>query len=320
LPEASVRAIRATLMAIADDARVPPISPDRATAVRDRLMADVRARRRRVAPRGRTIAWALAFSALGGVAVAAPGAAERLRAWAQPVVDAIVEVASSAATPSAGRRAELAARAEVRGEDAAAEAPPSAGTDAAAASPREPEPAPSEPAPSEPAIAERAPADAPAPASARRGDRRPRADEPRTPEGVALDDVDALRPETEAEASFREGWAAFSRGDHAGAAERLARAIALDPAAPLAEDAAYTRAVALARAARPDDAIAAFERYLSVYPVGARRDEARVALGELLVDAGRHDDARGPLEAARGSALEPVRRRAERALERLARP
>lgn len=326
MSEDAVRAIRATLVAIADDAKVDPMSPARAAAVRARLMADVRARRDRGAPRGRTIAWALAFSALGGVAVAAPGAAEQLRAWARPVVEAIVEATSG--TPSragAGRPAERAALGASESVALEPEAP-----EAAVEAPRED--APIDEAPQgtpaevvEAPMAEEAPRASPEPA-ARRVSIEPAAPRARRADGVAIprpessDHDDPLRAETEAEATFRAGWAAFARGAYDDAAERLARAIALDPTAPLAEDAAYTRAVAFARAARRDDAIAAFGAYLGAHPSGARVDEARVALGELLVEGGHVDEARPHLEAAQGSALEPVRRRAARALERLARP
>ena len=85
------------------------------------------------------------------------------------------------------------------------------------------------------------------------------------------------------ELAYDAAWSALRAGELAHAAIGFARARELAPDGPLADDAAYWRAVALARAHQRDEAIAAFRTVID----GARSVHAGAAsamLGWLLLD------------------------------------
>ncbi len=84
--------------------------------------------------------------------------------------------------------------------------------------------------------------------------------------------------------AYDDAWTALrgQRFHDAGAA--FARALALAPEGPLADDARYWHAVALAREPRAADAIVAFRELLDEHPGTAHRGEASAMLGWLLVD------------------------------------
>ncbi len=87
-------------------------------------------------------------------------------------------------------------------------------------------------------------------------------------------------PATCPEASlFQDGVQAFRRGDYASAAGTLDRFAAACPHTGHAEDAAYLRMVALARAGRPDEARVQALAYLKRFPNGFRRKEAERLAG-----------------------------------------
>jgi TolA-binding protein len=86
-----------------------------------------------------------------------------------------------------------------------------------------------------------------------------------------------------AELAYDTAWSALRSGELARAALGFARALELAPDGPLADDAAYWHAVALARAHRRGEAIAAFRTMID----GARSVHAGAAsamLGWLLLD------------------------------------
>jgi hypothetical protein len=80
-------------------------------------------------------------------------------------------------------------------------------------------------------------------------------------------------------AAFVEGMAMMERGDYGDAARHLEAFSKSNPRDDRAEDAAFLVILALQRAGRPTEAAAAARRYLSTYPTGYRRAQAR-ALAE----------------------------------------
>lgn len=118
----------------------------------------------------------------------------------------------------------------------------------------------------------------------------------------------------DSESAFQEGWTALREAEHSAAAEAFAR---VDPSSPMVEDAAFWRAVALGRAGRDEAATREFEVFLARYPRSARRGEATVSLGWLLLRQGRGDQARARFEEAGRDADVAVRRSAQRGLRAL---
>lgn len=82
---------------------------------------------------------------------------------------------------------------------------------------------------------------------------------------------------------FERGWAALAKGDAAGAAATFERAAKAAPSAPLAEDAWFWRASALARI-KDGRATRALEAFLAGYPRSPRAGEASAMLGWLVID------------------------------------
>src|SRR6185436_6614824 len=120
--------------------------------------------------------------------------------------------------------------------------------------------------------------------------------------------------------AFNQGWASLRAGDHLGAAAQMRRALDLEPANALAEDARYWRAVALGRAGAAGEARAAMEEFLRLHPRSARAGAVSAMLGWLLVDAGEKDRARALFEAAAGDANAAVQKSARAGLDAVARP
>jgi tetratricopeptide (TPR) repeat protein len=102
---------------------------------------------------------------------------------------------------------------------------------------------------------------------------------------------------TPAEAAFLEGWSAFRAGRYAVAIDALADSSRLDPSGPLAEDARYWRAVALART-NAASAIDELQKFVSRYPRSAHVAEASVLLGDRLLAVGRRHEAARAFGAA----------------------
>jgi TolA-binding protein len=117
-----------------------------------------------------------------------------------------------------------------------------------------------------------------------------------------------------AEQTFADAWAALREGQLERAAAAFARVSDAEPGSPLAEDAAFWRAVALQRARHAPEARRALEAFLAGHPLSDRAGEASVMLGWLLLDAGEPAAAAGRFRAALGDRLEPVRRSAEAGL------
>jgi TolA-binding protein len=97
--------------------------------------------------------------------------------------------------------------------------------------------------------------------------------------------------------AYDEGWAAMRAGSFEQAANAFARAGILDPEGPLAEDAGYFYAVALARAKRAE-ATTAFRDFLDRYPRSARARQAGTMLGWILLEANQRAEAERLFRAA----------------------
>ena len=109
-----------------------------------------------------------------------------------------------------------------------------------------------------------------------------------------------------ASVAYDRGWDALRAGDFAAAAADFARVELLDPSSAVAEDAAYWYAVALARAGRPE-AAGALHAFLRRHPRSIHAGAASAALGWLLIEAGRVDEAAARFRAAQDDASAEVR-------------
>ena len=127
----------------------------------------------------------------------------------------------------------------------------------------------------------------------------------------------AADPDSPTEVSFREGRLALRDGDFGSAADLFLRAIAADPDAPLAEDARYWRAVALARAGKDIDAHDTLEAFLLRHPTSMHAGRASLMLGNLLVKSGDLGGASARYEAALDDPDSEVRAAARKALDAL---
>jgi TolA-binding protein len=106
-----------------------------------------------------------------------------------------------------------------------------------------------------------------------------------------------------AAAAFGEGWTAVRAGRFVDAAEAFGRAAALAGPEPLAEDAAFWRAVALGRAGWSAAAGQALLGFLERHPRSPRAGEAAVMLGWILLEAG---DVAGAAARFRAAVDDPV--------------
>ncbi len=121
------------------------------------------------------------------------------------------------------------------------------------------------------------------------------------------------------ETAYDAAWDALRAGKFHDAAAAFARTAALAPAGPLAGDARYWRAVALAREPRPSDAIAAFREVVDEDPGNPHRGEASAMLGWLLVDAHQLAEAGERFRAAADDPRADVRASAKSGLAAIAR-
>ncbi|MEZ4224738.1 MAG: FecR domain-containing protein [Polyangiaceae bacterium] len=129
----------------------------------------------------------------------------------------------------------------------------------------------------------------------------------------AADDADAPRKlPSAAEIAFQEGWAALRSGDPVAASRSFS---AVPPDSPLGQDAAFWRAISLARAGRAQQATRALENFLNAFPNSPHRDEALVTLASLLQRAGKHAAAAARYREALASPRAAIRARAQRGLD-----
>ena len=131
-------------------------------------------------------------------------------------------------------------------------------------------------------------------------------DAPDSDAEAGADEVLPARP-TPSEAAFQAGWQALKSANYGEAAAAFARVIAMAPAAPLAEDARYWEAVALARAGRDEVARRAMATFLDRHARSARAGEVSVMLGWLLLEAGESTAARARFQAATSDRQRKVR-------------
>lgn len=116
------------------------------------------------------------------------------------------------------------------------------------------------------------------------------------------------------EVAFKAAWEALRRGDHEVAARGFA---SVNPASSVGEEAMFWRAVSLVRAGHSEPGRVALEGFRSAFPRSARRHEAAVSLGWILLGRGRGPEA---LALFREAALAPpgaVRTSAQEGLSRL---
>jgi hypothetical protein len=113
---------------------------------------------------------------------------------------------------------------------------------------------------------------------------------------------------------FDEGWQQLHAGDHRAAIDTFDDALAKYPRDPLAEDVAFWRGVALARAKHSADAIRALTTFADGYPGSPRLGEASAMLGWLLIEAGDLDEAGRRFAAALHDPVTSVRTSAEKGL------
>lgn len=120
------------------------------------------------------------------------------------------------------------------------------------------------------------------------------------------------------EVAFDDGWAAMRANRFTQAARAFARVQVLSPTGPLAEDASYWYAVALARAGQPVPAQNAFRDHLDAFPTSRRAGEVSAMLGWLLVEAGEMREAMQRFRAASTDPDAEVRASARAGLEAIA--
>lgn len=104
---------------------------------------------------------------------------------------------------------------------------------------------------------------------------------------------------------FGEGWAALAAGDARKAAAVFEAAARSSPSDPLAEDAWFWHASALARASSPG-AVAALDSFLARYPRSPRAGEAAAVLAWLILESDL-DRAESLFHAAAGDRVPAVR-------------
>ena len=121
------------------------------------------------------------------------------------------------------------------------------------------------------------------------------------------------RPEDPSEAAFREGWKALKAGDTKAAESAFGRASEA-PSSSVNEDALFWRAVALSRAGKDAQAIAAFREFLARHPQSTRRGEASTLLGRLLLKSGQTAAASERFSDATNDPRPEVKRAAESGL------
>lgn len=142
-----------------------------------------------------------------------------------------------------------------------------------------------------------------------------------TPKAITLDTSKAPQPVPGApkrpiEILFEQGWAALAAGNPRDAAATFERAATSAPNDPLAEDAWFWRASALARA-KSAAAIGALEQFLARYPRSNRAGEASAVLGWIVIGTDP-DRAEALFETATKDRVPAVRASAEKGLAAVA--
>ena len=117
--------------------------------------------------------------------------------------------------------------------------------------------------------------------------------------------------------AYDDAWTALREKRFHDAGGAFARALALAPDGPLADDARFWHAVALAREPRAAEAMVAFRELLDEHPGSAHHGEGSAMLGWLLVDAKLLPEARTRFEAAASDPSEKVRASARAGLAAL---
>ena len=220
-------------------------------------------------------------------AVGAPAMLTAGVSWRPPA--ARVAAAPAAAAPPASRLPVPAPR------------EPTTAAPARLAAPRRPERLPGP-------VASRAPSPPSAPATAAVPPSEPASATPAVAHARAPDEL-----------AYDEAWAALRGGEFAHAAASFTRVALLAPDGSLVEDARFWRAVALARARRSAEAVAAFRDFLDAHARSPRAGQASAMLGWLLIDARAFDEAARRFDAASGEPDPAVRRSARAGLDALAR-
>jgi hypothetical protein len=157
----------------------------------------------------------------------------------------------------------------------------------------------------------------PAPSSDRVGNRAKLLKQIQRPEpSKGSDEQDVAHTAArDSEIAFDEAIAEMRRSEFAGAAETFGRALALDPEGPLAEDARYWHAVALARSNDDAHARIALADFLDHHPRSVRRGEASVMLGTILLAMRDFDGAERRFADAADDVVPEVRARAKAGLD-----
>jgi hypothetical protein len=130
--------------------------------------------------------------------------------------------------------------------------------------------------------------------------------------------VEGSTRQRQQEAQYDDAWDALREHDYKKAADGFARVTSGSPAGPLADEATFWRATALARSGDAAAAIPAFRELLDAYPKSPRRGEASAILGWLLMAAHAPTEAADRFRAAIDDAHEDVRASAREGLEALA--
>lgn len=117
------------------------------------------------------------------------------------------------------------------------------------------------------------------------------------------------------ERAYDDGWAAMRTARFADAAKAFLRVMLLAPDGPLAEDATYWYAVALARANQSAQAMTAFRDFLDRYGRSRRAGEASTMLGWLLVAGNQRAEAERRFRAAIDDPNPAVRQSARAGLD-----
>ncbi|HTA19820.1 MAG TPA: tetratricopeptide repeat protein [Polyangia bacterium] len=143
----------------------------------------------------------------------------------------------------------------------------------------------------------------------------------RVAQRASMDVEHAAQPrqrEAQQEAQYDDAWDALRAHDYEKAADGFARVLRDSPEAPLADEAAFWRATALARGDDSQAALSAFRQMLDAYPQSPRRGEASTILGWLLIAAHAPTEAADRFRAAIDDPHEDVRASAREGLETLA--
>jgi TolA-binding protein len=143
----------------------------------------------------------------------------------------------------------------------------------------------------------------------------------RVAQRASMDVERAMNPprrEAQHEAQYDDAWDALRARDYGRAADGFGRVLNDSPAGPLADEAAFWRATALARGGDAAAAMSAFRQMLDVYPSSPRRGEASTILGWLLVAAHQPLEAEGRFRAAVDDPQDNVRASAREGLDTLA--